>query len=65
MVPEHIKKFLSSQIGNAFFSEIHKGESKQVIHYRKKAFLDPPVNVRRWLKTLESMEKAEKKFKNS
>ena len=65
MVPENIKKFLSTQIGSAFFAELHKGESKQVIHYRKKAFLEPPKNVCRWVETLGAMERAEKKFRNS
>ena len=65
MVPNNIKEFLSTRVGNAVFAEHHKGESKQVIHYRKKAFLDPPKNVSRWLKTLEAMKKAERKFKKS
>ena len=56
-VPEKIRKFLSTPEGNRFFSEISGPGDRRKIFERKKAFLDPPANVRRWLDYEKKLKK--------
>ena len=55
MIPEEMKDFVNSEEGEKVFEELCEAKNKQMLRDRKKSFLDPPANVKRWYRMFKTI----------